>query len=271
MSQLRFADSMDGWAFHPDLWVTHDGSTTWHRVALPGLSPSPFVSALETAGGLVHSAVIDSNFGVRIETSAVAAESWHLSPTAIPAGAGPVPVTEIVLQAKAGWIVQVDRTVIGGARLSNGQWVQWQPPCSQVNGPASLAASSSTDLFVVCDEGIWGPSSVLGVRDYVSRDGGVTFRRLGQSLPASAAGVAGVATPNPPVAVIVDGSNMMATFDGGATWGTVYRSANQTPTYVGFETAEQGVAIVENRAGAVPAGMLLRTVDGGRHWSAIAV
>ena len=36
LSYLRFADPLDGFAFGSQLWVTHDGSATWHHVPLPG-------------------------------------------------------------------------------------------------------------------------------------------------------------------------------------------------------------------------------------------
>jgi len=46
VSQLRFYDTADGWAFGPGLWATHDGGHTWSQVSTGGLR----VLALETAG-----------------------------------------------------------------------------------------------------------------------------------------------------------------------------------------------------------------------------
>ena len=38
VSALRFADRLDGWAYGPDLWATHDGGTTWTQVNLSGIT-----------------------------------------------------------------------------------------------------------------------------------------------------------------------------------------------------------------------------------------
>ena len=51
-SQIRFADSLDGFAYDPDLYVTHDGGTTWHPVDLGG-----FVTDLAIADGEVYAVV----------------------------------------------------------------------------------------------------------------------------------------------------------------------------------------------------------------------
>ena len=46
MSGLRFLDAHDGWAFGPELWVTHNGGANWAQESTYGLR----VTSLETAG-----------------------------------------------------------------------------------------------------------------------------------------------------------------------------------------------------------------------------
>src|SRR5258706_4537046 len=47
VSQVRFLDSANGWAYGPELYATHDGGVAWHRIApLPGR-----VVDLSAAGG----------------------------------------------------------------------------------------------------------------------------------------------------------------------------------------------------------------------------
>src|SRR5271166_414114 len=46
VSQVRFLNSSDGWAFGPELWVTHTGGQTWTQVDTHGLR----VTDLETVG-----------------------------------------------------------------------------------------------------------------------------------------------------------------------------------------------------------------------------
>ena len=46
VSQIRFLNQQDGWAFGPELWVTHTGGQTWTQVNTNGLR----VTDLETVG-----------------------------------------------------------------------------------------------------------------------------------------------------------------------------------------------------------------------------
>ena len=209
---------------------------------------------------------------MEIETSPIGVDDWSVSSTTIPFGAGPDNMPQLVLQGSAGWIIQDNRTVIGGARLAGGQWLAWQPPCLQVNGPAFLAASTSQDLMAVCDQGVWGPANPAGVQAYLSTNGGSSFSILTDPMPNSAGYQGTLASPSPGVAFLAGGAGIRATFDGGATWSIVYSNPIDTfPQYVGFETATQGVAIVNNDAGTAPVGSLLMTFDGGRSWSPVTL
>ena len=268
VSQVRFANSQDGWAFDPELWTTHDGGATWSQIVLPGVSADAIVASLETADGLVQAAVLNQASTVQIETSPVGTDDWQVSATTVEFGAGPSPMPQLVLQGSLGWLLENDRTVIGGARLINGQWVAWQPPCLNVNGPALLDASSAQYLVAVCDQGEWGPASPAGVRAYVSTDGGVSFGLLTSSVPSYGS----LASPTPGVLVLAGGAGLLATFDGGATWTTVCTAPMDTYVQpVGFETSTQGVAIAVNGAGVIPVGSLLMTFDGGHDWSPVTL
>src|SRR5439155_4134246 len=46
VSQVRFLDLNNGWAYGPELWSTSDGGRRWHQEQTFGLR----VTALETAG-----------------------------------------------------------------------------------------------------------------------------------------------------------------------------------------------------------------------------
>lgn len=266
---VRFADARNGWLFSPDLWSTHDGGAHWRQVSLPGVAQASPVARLEAAGGMVHAAVFDNTGTVAIETAAVAGDAWHRSTTTIPLGAGPVPDVDLALHGGEGWIVENDRTVVGGARFHNGEWLAWQPPCSSSGGPAVLAASTATDLFALCNEGVWsgGPPAV---RTYTSRDGGATFQRSAATFPLAAGGA--VASARPSRAVVAasgpgGGLQLLLTTDGGATSAPVYRGPSAGADDLGFTTAEQGV-VIEAAPGMT--GPLLMTRDGGHSWQAVA-
>lgn len=269
--EVRFADANDGWVYGPELWSTHDGGAHWTREDLPVRGS---VEALETSAGAVHAVVFAENGGsnaVEIESSPAGRDSWTASPTTIPFGAGPVPQAQLVLQGTAGWILENDRTIVGGARLTNGHWSTWQPPCTGAGGPAVLAASSVSNLDAVCDEGIWTGTAVA-VRAYRSSDGGATMQRIGTAIPCSFN--AQLASPGPSTAVLgcslSDGTDvLMATFDSAATWTIVDRaSKGGSWNDVGFTSPTQGVAVEIDAAGK--GGSLLMTFDGGHHWAPVS-
>ena len=267
ISGLRFADARNGWAFGPDLWATHDGGATWARLTIPGLPADAAIVALASANGTVHAAVLDGQ-DYRVASSPVGADDFRLSAVRVPVGAGPVPSVQLVLSRSAGWLIENDRTVVGGARLVNGAWVTWRPPCADVVGPAFLAASSPTELAAACDVGLWGTPT--GGHLYVSHDGGSTFVESGAAVPLQMEAQVAAASPSVIVAAVNDaaGAALVATFDAGRTWAVVARLGAVGITDLGFTTATQGVAITVPADGAAS---LLMTRDGGHTWRAVGM
>lgn len=267
---IRFADANNGWLFGPNLWTTHDGGEHWSPTTLPGESAPARVGALEAANGSVHAAVFDGASTVQIETSVVDADAWTQSPTTIPIGAGPVPDAQIVLHGSSGWLVEVDRTVVGGARLVGDNWVPWDPPCLSVNGPMVLAAATSDDLAAICNEGVWGPPGPgPHTRLYLSSDGGATFREVETPVPLGCC-IPAVTSPAPG-SVVASGTAdggvavLLATFDAGATWTPVLSTGDRGPwAEVGFTSSKQGVAVSRGSDGKL--GELAMTFDGGHNW-----
>jgi hypothetical protein len=272
VSGIRFANQQDGWAYGHDLFATQNGGASWTQVALPGLDSSfgaAPIQELETSSGSVD-AVITGTSGFLIDTSTVGSNSWTTSPTTIAYGAGPIPEAQLVLQGSAGWVVENDRVVSGGARLQSGAWSAWTAPCSTANGPATLAGSSSLDLIAACEVGLYGGSSSPTEQAYSSTNGGGSFTELATALPAACQGSSALASPTTSIAAAGCGGGIVATFDGGGSWGTVFTSSgNAGITYVGFTTPTQGVAI-EASATGLP-GTLLVTRDGGHTWAAVTI
>jgi photosystem II stability/assembly factor-like uncharacterized protein len=265
ISELRFADALNGWAFGPDLWSTHDGGTTWVRQAIPGVAAGSNVAALEAASGMVHAVVFDGS-AYRVASSPVGSDSWALAAIRIPVGAGPVPTIQLVLQGGAGWLLENDRTVVAGARFANGAWVTWQPPCATAVGPAFLAASGTLDLAAACDVGLW--SNPTGEHLFLSHDGGSTFTESATKVPLTMGAMAAAASPS---VIVVGGSDatgalLVATFDAGKSWSVVARLGSVQIADLGFTTPSQGVVVA---AGANVPATLLMTRDGGHTWSPV--
>jgi hypothetical protein len=264
---LRFADALNGWAFGPDLWATHDGGATWSPVSLPGSSTDRQVMTLETASGVVHAVYFDGGATgtLTIATSPVGTDDWVRSPTTVELGAGPVPNPQLVLSGTAGWLIEVDRVVVDGSRLIAGAWTPWQPPCAAGEGPARLAASSPSDLVTACDVGLW--STPAGVHLYASSDGGATFTEVASTVPVSS--IEEVAAPAPGTVLVAGGlaaggSAIVGLFDGGTTWTQVQAFQGARSTGLAFTTAQDGFAIGPSGDGTSE---LLITRDGGRTWS----
>lgn len=267
--QVRFANLDDGWAFGPDLWATHDGGRRWSHLDL-GLPASAEVFDLAAANGVAH-VVAFADGQLRILTSPVGQDRWQPSPTTIPIGAGPVPSATLVLQGQTGWLIENDRTVVGGARLDHGGWVAWSPPCADSGGPADLGASSPTDVAVICHEGQWNDKPMAD-RVFLSTDAGSTFRATA-TLPPQPAGV--VATPARGTVVVGVAAQsgpaweLARTTDAGVSWSVVHRESRTAGQwlFIGFTTPTTGVAI---KTGGGGSSSLLRTTDGGRSWSVVA-
>ena len=265
ISRLRFADARNGWAYGPDLWATHDGGVTWNRLTVSGLPADAAVVALEAGNGSVHTVAFDGQ-GYRVASSPVGTDDFRLSAVRVAVGAGPVPSVQLVLSGAAGWLLENDRTVVGGARLVNGTWAAWQPPCMNVVGPAYLAASSPTELAAACDVGLW--SSPTGSHLFVSHDGGSTFAEAATAVPLTMTSQISAASASVTVVGGTDatGDVLVATFDSGRTWSVVARLGTADLVDLGFTTPTQGVLIATS--GDAPATFWM-TRDGGGTWSVV--
>ncbi|HEY5487275.1 MAG TPA: hypothetical protein VIK06_06485 [Candidatus Limnocylindrales bacterium] len=267
VSNLRFADALDGWAFGPGLWATHDGGKTWKQLTIPGL-PGAAVAALEASAGAVQVVAYDGNTTFRIASSPVSSDAWLLSALKVPVGAGPVPEVQLVLQGQAGWLLENDRVVTGGARLVDGTWQAWQPPCFDVTGPALLAAANAQAVTAVCDVGQW--STPQGEHLYRSTDGGQTFAETGPKLPVE--GISAIAAPTTSTIVVAatgpstNAIEVIASRDGGLTWASVLIPGPVQVAYLGFTTATQGVLITSDPGSRT---QLLMTRDGGHTWTPV--
>jgi len=298
---VRFADAKSGWiygglavttrqggssyvAIEPTLWSTHDGGVVWHQQALRGLGSQDAIFDLEAAGGTAYLMATNSANGVSVESSPVAADSWHSASSALlgdPAGGG-LQSGAFVLQGGSGWLVEGnDRGTTGSARLEpGGQWLNWTPPCASVGHSFAIpAAASARNLVAVCVMGGFAyslsksapPGAKLGSSWlYFSDDGGSSFA-AGQELGGLGNSFSGViASPAPAVVLIghqaqSGQADLLASFDRGVHWSVVYRGQ---ALYLGFTSPSQGVAIVGSANGASTT--MIMTFDGGHHWAPVA-
>ncbi len=293
VSGLRFLDEHTGWAFGPELWVTHSGGAHWKQESAHGLR----VVALETAGDRAFAlfascAGTGTDFAARcanfqIFSSSARSDSWQPVPGAAgdltaagqPASASLVLAAGPVADPAAGtgYVLAPSGAVLSGP-LTGAAWsVAGQAPCrpgaarSGGRPAGAVLAAGSGQLFVACT-GAAAPGGLLHVKTvYASADGGRTWHPAGKvrgpgiatSLAAAQGGLVVLGTTT-----CIDVSA-----DGGATWRQAYGSppgagaGRRGFTYVGMTDQEHGVAVPAD------AGLheVLITVDGGRTWHPSAV
>jgi photosystem II stability/assembly factor-like uncharacterized protein len=261
VGELRFAGPLDGFAYDPDLYFTHDGGASWHRVRLPGR-----VGDLEASGGVVYAAVRAGRGQERIYRSAANTNAWSMV-AGLPVGIKGTPGEgTITLHGTSAWIFIGSRLY---ATSTGTSWFRVQLPCDRARKlfADSVAAFDTHRITLLCT-GLPAAGTTAKVV-YASGNGGHSFSRAGTAPSGGDGGV--LAEPAP--AHIFIASSSGATFiyvsrNGGRTWQTSLFLADGGKGWndFGFTTATQGIAVE-----GVPAigSHLYLTRNGGRTWRRI--
>jgi photosystem II stability/assembly factor-like uncharacterized protein len=289
VSQIRFYNTSDGWAFGPQLWATHDGGQHWKQIDTHGLR----VTVLEAAGQRVFAVWAQcSGPGPVFAADCTSAALYSASPgsnqwAAVP-GAGPgysasgtAGSAALVLSPGRGYLLAPDGTLLSGPVASAGTW---QPVTSTGTGPGSaspspapcepgpaqadgqpsgalLTGTTSSRLILVCTSPATGATQAKQV--YTSADNGQQWQKAGT---APAAGTAtSVAGTTAGTIVLATTAGLQVSTDGGTSW-TAGRGTLPSGgfSYVGMTTANQGVAVPAD----VTQHAVWFTFDGGQSWQA---
>ena len=279
VSQIRFLNGADGWAFGPQLYATHDGGHTWAQVVTNGLR----VTDLETVNGRAF-ALFASCTGTGPEfaatctshtlySSPASADDWTpVSPATSGLSGG---AASMVLTQTRGYLLAPDRMLYSGPVDGS---APWQPvarvPCpvgqpladGQPTG-ALLAAADTANLVLACASSS-APGTQQAKQVFTSANGGMTWQNAG------AAPSLGLATS---VAATPDGTYVLATGQGidvrPAGSGAWQAATLNGPApargfgYVGMTTDAQGIALPADPA----VGTVWFTFDGGTTWRPFAV
>jgi len=257
--RLRFADSLDGFAYGAQLWVTHNGGSSWHRVRqVPG-----DIGDLEASAGVVYAA---SNRGnkVAIYASPADADSWHRV-AGLPLVPGYALLGTITLHGSAAWIVL-------GGRLYSTQtgsgWVRDSFQCPKDYGIASIGAYSSPRITLLCSgfPALGSTSKEL----YVSADGGTNFTKVGAVPSGGDGGLLAEPTPQHLFIATASGATWLyVSTDGGKRWhdGLGFADGGEGWSDFGFTTARQGAAIEGTPA---EGSRMWLTRNAGKTWMRVA-
>jgi hypothetical protein len=285
VSGIRFLDGVNGWAFGPELWVTHDGGSTWYEIPTDGQR----VTDLETVNGRAY-ALWATCSGTSTAGFAAACTSFTLMTTTadsdnwVPVGAATTGLTDggnptsalISLTGSAGYLVAPDGTLYSGP--IGGSWqkagtLPCQPGTPQASGQpagALFGVLNPTLMAVACSS---GPAAASRPVIWESGNSGATWTRLPSPAPS--------ATANYPAGAItsltgtLSGTLMLATTKGiyvypgsGSQWTTVTSASGQNApaggfTYVGMTTSTQGVALPADES----LHEIWMTFNGGQTWA----
>jgi photosystem II stability/assembly factor-like uncharacterized protein len=283
VSQIRFLNGVDGWAFGPQLYATHDGGHDWARVGTDGLR----VTDLETVGDRAFAlfasctgtgpAFADDCVSYTLYSSPASADDWTPVGSATSGLSGAA--ASMMLTGTRGYLLAPDRMLYSGPVNGpvNGS-ASWQPvariPCpvgqplagGQPTG-ALLAAADTANLVLVCASSS-APGTQQAKQVFTSADGGTTWQNAG------AAPSLGLATS---VAATPDGTYVLATgrgIDVRPAGNGAWQAATLTGPapaggfgYVGMTTDAQGIALPADPA----VGTVWFTFDGGQTWRPFAV
>jgi photosystem II stability/assembly factor-like uncharacterized protein len=259
LQRLRFADASDGFAFGSQLWVTHNGGSSWYRVSqVPGS-----IGDLEASDGVVYAASQQGS-KVSIYASPAGTDSWHRV-SGLPQVSGFASLGTITLHGKAAWIIL-------GTRLYSTQngttWTRESVRCPALLGISSVAAFSTRQVTLLCtgNPGAGQTEKIL----YVSGDGGTHFTKVGPAPLGGDSGLVAEPTPSHLFVATASGATIIyASTNAGRSWhnGLFLPDGGLGWSDFGFTTASQGEG-VEGRPALGPS-VLWITRDGGTHWSKV--
>jgi hypothetical protein len=286
LSQIRFLNLDDGWAYGPQLYATHDGSKTWAPVDTGGLR----VTALETVGDRVFAlwasctgngpayAVNCTRF--TLYSASAGGGAWApvgTSTTGLTDGAASE-AAELVLTGTRGYLLAPGGALYAGPVDGGGPWKQVSTlvsscPVGQARADgqptgALLGAVNSRDLLLACASASSGANPSVSTQQkfiYSSPDGGVSWRQL-STAPAAGVAFGLAASPKESVVLATDqGIDLLPS--GETSWQTATLRGGGPAGgfgYIGMTTDEQGIALPADPS----AGTVWFTFDGGQTWTA---
>ena len=276
MSQLRFTDLKDGWAFGPALYETSGGGWPWAAedtggqrvIDVEAAGPSA-LAIFATCAGRGHDYASNCTSFALYDSSA-GSQSW--SPVAVPPAyqhmtSGQASSAALVISGgTTGYLLTPTGAVLTGP-VSGGTWtVAGAAPCkpgmaqsSGIPAGAQLAAGPDQALALTCD-------SASGIVLWTSASG-KSWQSAG---PVTASGTpTSLATASARQVVLASTSGINYSTNAGQTWKAAKIAGAPAGgfSYVGMTDALQGVAVPED----AQLGAIYVTSDGGKTWIASPV
>jgi photosystem II stability/assembly factor-like uncharacterized protein len=257
---LRMVDANEGFAFNPDLYVTHDGARTWRRVPQPSK-----VAGISVAGPSVwvteHGCATDADCAPAIRSGTVG-PAFALRPLRVPATRGSTLVRRT--DALHGYLLAFDapgrtpgtlhRTADGGAT--------WQAAVNPCPGAvfAALSAGAGRPLLAVCSGEVAADDNLVHrvpKQAFSSADRGMTWHRLPDPPEVGELTDLTALSPTTAYATTQLPARLLVTVDGGASWHPANGAALKGYGYSNLDVADATHAWAMGDEGS-----LWRTTDG---------
>jgi hypothetical protein len=282
VSQLRFLNLTDGWAFGPGLYETSDGGRTWARADTSGRS----VTDLETAGDRAFAlfadctgsgaAVISDCSTFSLQSAVAGGAAFQPVKLAMPKALRPVAMGQagqpssatIVLANGTGYLLTPAGDIFSGP-LDGSAWTYvGSAPCAPGRAwpdgqPRRAQMSVSSGMYRVDCTGAPGAPAATQAKQLWKSSDGQHWTKLGQAPAEGMATALAGAGAAPSVLATTAGIDFSPD---GATWQHATISGGAPAggfSYVGMTSAEQGVAVPADAS----QGEVFTTVDGGLTWN----
>ncbi len=257
VDSIMFADSLDAFAYGPQLWVTHDGGEIWYRLSLGGS-----VYAMASAGGFTYAIVSGANGTGHLQRARVGSDLWTSLAGAGSAFSGLWAHGADLLLESEGSLGDPDELMIShndGASFTRD------------TAPPNVACDFEEQAWPV----IWAHCATGMLSDVLrSVDGGARFpvaegsgSKTLPELPNSAAFAAASSRE-----AVAGYDQLYVTTDGGRAWERARGPAGITWwSYLGFTDATHGAAIGYVGTETPSHERLYYTTNGGRSYRLVHI
>ncbi len=287
VSQLRFANAKDGWAYGPALYETTGGGSSWSRVPTDGER----ITDLETVGKTAFAVFATCGPGAAggagfaagcvsfwLYTGTAGATTWK--EVHVPAGYAPMTVDKsssaalVISGGTTGYLLTPEGALLRGS-VSGGPWtLAGRTPVGCLPGPAlangqpsdAQLAAGTNKLLVACDTTTGGKQETVL---YSSADG-ATWTKLG-TVPHTGAATSLTTSSSGQVVLATTTGIYYSATGTGTTWQSNTFGGAGPPragfSYVGLTTSTLGVAVPADAR----LGEIYLTNDGGQTWLPSAI
>lgn len=280
VSEVRFADELDGWIYGPSLFATHNGGATWQQVSLGGS-----VVSLETSGGYVFAVVSPCSGGqecsgsLQLERARATGGPFATVLTGPSVQSTGGDALDLSLHAPVGFVNMTgvpatSALIYATESLANPSgWKAFPDPCavSPTHYVDAFVAPDNVSLYTLCSGG--GAAGSVE-KEMVKTENGVSTVVGTPPLGGDPEALAATSSGTLVVSAASGASWLYLSSDGGSSWTTAetFDDGGIGFNDLGFTTSTQGVVI--HGVPGPPAdetSQLLMTTNGGISWQVVPI